>query len=100
MNDPDVLVLGTGGSGLTAAITASEQGARVGLYEKSDLVGGTTAWSGGQVWIPANPQMLALGKRDSAAEAVKYLMSMSHGLIDERMAHVFCETGPEMVAFL
>ena len=70
MSDPtdyDVIVLGTGAAGLTAAITAHEQGARVGLFEKAETVGGTTAWSGGQVWIPANPQMLALGNMEYPA---------------------------------
>jgi 3-oxosteroid 1-dehydrogenase len=98
--DVDVVVLGTGGAGLTAAITAHENGARVALFEKSDLVGGTTAWSGGQVWIPNNPQMAKLGKSDSAEEAITYLMSMSNGLIDPDMAKTFVETGPEMVEFV
>jgi succinate dehydrogenase/fumarate reductase flavoprotein subunit len=60
MADLDVIVLGTGAAGLTAAITAHEEGARVGIFEKADLVGGTSAWSGGQVWIPNNLQMAAL----------------------------------------
>ncbi|WP_156680006.1 FAD-dependent oxidoreductase [Sphingomonas profundi] len=98
--DFDVIVLGTGAAGLTAAIAAHEQGARVGLFEKGGLVGGTTAWSGGQVWIPANRQMLDLGKQDSPAEAVTYMMSMSNGLIERDMAETFARTGPEMVAFL
>ena len=59
VDDLDVIVLGTGAAGLTAAVVAAELGARVGVFEKADLVGGTTAWSGGQVWIPNNPHMLA-----------------------------------------
>ena len=100
MADLDVIVLGTGAAGLTAAITAHEEGARVGVFEKADLVGGTSAWSGGQVWIPNNSQMAALGKADSRDEAITYLMSMSNGLIDLGLATTFVETGPEMVAFL
>lgn len=100
MEDYDIVVLGTGAAGLTAAITAHECGARVAIFEKSELVGGTSAWSGGQVWIPDNRQMAELGKTDSADAAFTYLMSMSNGLIDPAIARTFVETGPEMVAFL
>src|SRR6266705_2565116 len=48
MPEYDVLVLGTGAAGLTAALTASEGGARVGVFEKAVTVGGTSAWSGGR----------------------------------------------------
>src|SRR5712664_867444 len=54
----DVVVLGTGAAGLTAAISAYEGGARVGLFEKAETVGGTSAWSGGQLWIHNNPHQL------------------------------------------
>lgn len=100
VNDYDVIVLGTGAAGLCAAIAAHEQGARVGVFEKADLVGGTSAWSGGQIWIPNNPHQLALGKPDSREEAITYLMSLSHGLIDEAMIAAYIDTGPEMIAFL
>ncbi len=100
MNDIDVAVLGTGAAALTAAIAAHEEGARVAVFEKSDLVGGTTAWSGGQIWIPNNPQMQALGKPDSREDALAYLMSMSHDLIARDMAEVFVDTGPAMVEWI
>ena len=53
----DLAVIGTGAAGMTAAAVAAEEGAGVAVFEKADLVGGTTAWSGGQVWIPNNPHM-------------------------------------------
>ncbi len=65
----DVVVLGTGAAGLTAAIAAHESGASVAVFEKADLVGGTTAWSGGQVWIPNNPHMAEVGVADSRDNA-------------------------------
>ncbi|QUT04139.1 FAD-binding protein [Sphingobium phenoxybenzoativorans] len=100
MNDYDVIVLGTGAAGLTAAITAHEGGARVGVFEKAETVGGTSAWSGGQIWIPNNPHELAEGKEDSREKALTYLMSLSHGMIDPAMAEAYIDTGPEMIHFL
>jgi succinate dehydrogenase/fumarate reductase flavoprotein subunit len=96
----DVIVLGTGAAGLTAAITAHENGAKVGVFEKADLVGGTSAWSGGQVWIPNNPHMKDHGIEDSPERAVTYMMSLSHGLIERHMAEAYVAAGPEMVTFL
>jgi succinate dehydrogenase/fumarate reductase flavoprotein subunit len=96
----DVLVLGTGAAGLAAAIRAHESGARVGLFEKGDEVGGTAAWSGGMVWIPNNPHMADLGIDDSTDEALTYLRSLSLGSIDEQAAERFLDTGPEMVRWM
>lgn len=96
----DVVVLGTGAAGLTAAFSAARAGARVGLYEKSDLVGGTTAWSGGQVWIPMNPHQEAIAVTDSFDDAFTYLMSLSRGLLEERLVRAYLEAGPEMVRHL
>jgi succinate dehydrogenase/fumarate reductase flavoprotein subunit len=57
----DVVVLGTGAGGLTAALAARHAGRTVWVYEKADRVGGTGAWSGGMIWIPNNHQMRAAG---------------------------------------
>lgn len=99
MPDFDVIVLGTGAAALTAAIAAHDGGARVAVFEKADLVGGTSAWSGGQIWIPNHPHQ-APGRSDSREEAMTYLMALSHGMIDEEMAAAFVDAGPEMIAFL
>jgi 3-oxosteroid 1-dehydrogenase len=96
----DVVVLGTGAAGLTAAIRAHAEGASVGLFEKADTVGGTAAWSGGMVWIPGNPHMAELGISDSREDALTYLGSLSLGSIDERAAERFVDTGPETVRWL
>jgi len=96
----DVVVLGTGAAGLTAAVTAAEGGARVAVIEKADQVGGTSAWSGGHVWIPCNPHMTAAGATDSPEQALTYIMSLSRGMIDERLIRAYIAAGPEMVGFL
>ncbi|KQZ61274.1 hypothetical protein ASD67_18700 [Sphingopyxis sp. Root1497] len=97
---PHVIVLGTGGAGFTAAISAHEAGARVSLFEKGDQVGGTTAWSGGMIWVPNNHHEATLGVEDSREKALTYLMSMSHGLMQQPLVEAFLDHGPEMVAFL
>jgi succinate dehydrogenase/fumarate reductase flavoprotein subunit len=96
----DVVVLGTGAAALTAAIRASAAGASVGLFEKADTVGGTSAWSGGMVWIPMNPHMASLGISDSREEVLTYLGSLSHGLIDMDLAAALIDAGPEVVTWL
>lgn len=97
---PRVVVLGTGGAGLTAAISAHDAGAAVQVFEKGDLVGGTTAWSGGMLWIPNNHLEAQLGVTDSREEALEYLRSMSHGLIEPQLAEAFVDAGPVMVRYL
>ena len=96
----DVIVLGTGAAALTAAIRASAGGASVGLFEKADAVGGTSAWSGGMVWIPMNPHMAELGIEDTREEVLTYLGSLSNGLIEENLAAALIDAGPEVVTWL
>lgn len=61
MRHHDVVVLGSGGAGLTAALAARAAGARVALFEKAELLGGSTAVSGGLVWMPNNPAQADVG---------------------------------------
>jgi 3-oxosteroid 1-dehydrogenase len=100
MDAYDVVVLGTGAAGLTAAIAAHDGGARVAVYEKAEQVGGTSAWSGGMVWIPGNHHMAELGLEDSREAVLTYLLSMSHGLMDEQLVAAFVDAGPEVIAYL
>jgi glycine/D-amino acid oxidase-like deaminating enzyme len=60
----DVIVIGAGADGMTAAAVAAAEGLRVLVIEKTEFVGGTTAWSGGMVWIPANSKMKQAGIED------------------------------------
>ena len=100
MESYDVIVLGTGAAALTAAIRAADEGASVGLFEKADAVGGTSAWSGGMVWIPMNPHMAELGIEDTREEVMTYLDSLSNGLIDRDLAGAMVDAGPEVVSYL
>lgn len=96
----DVVVLGTGAAGLVAALAAAQSGARVGLFEKGDLIGGTTALSSGVAWIPANQRAGEAGIADSAEQGLRYLDSLSHGKILPKLAEAFVHTGPELVEWL
>jgi 3-oxosteroid 1-dehydrogenase len=96
----DVIVLGSGAAGLTAAITAAEGGAEVAIFEKAEQVGGTSAWSGGHVWIPGNPHMEAVGARDDREQAITYIMSLSRGMLERSLIERYVDAGPEMVRFL
>jgi 3-oxosteroid 1-dehydrogenase len=95
----DVIVLGTGAAGLTAAVTAGELGARVGLFEKGDTIGGTTVYSGGMIWIPLN-QHEPPEKGDTREKALEYLRALSNDTISDEMAEAYIDVGPEMVRWL
>ncbi|MEA2885386.1 MAG: hypothetical protein QOH32_4670, partial [Bradyrhizobium sp.] len=99
MGDYDVIVLGTGAAGLTAAVTAAELGAKVGLFEKGATLGGTTVYSGGMIWIPLN-QHEPPEKGDSRAKALEYLRALSNDTISDEMAETYIDVGPEMVRWL
>lgn len=96
----DVLIIGAGAAGLTAALTAHESGASVRLIEKQDRLGGTAAISGGVVWLPDHDQMAAQGKEDSAAEALAYFLSLDHGEMDEDVLEAFVTEAGPMLSFL
>ncbi len=96
----DVAVLGSGAAGLTAAFAAASEGAQVSVFEKHSRIGGTTAWSGGWIWVPNNSYMAALGASDSTEEAVTYLMNQSRGMVDEHLIRTFVENAPRMVDYL
>jgi len=98
--ETDVVVLGSGGAALVAAITAHDFGAEALILEKSGMVGGTTAMSGGMLWIPGNHHQLEAGDTDSWDDVVTYLDAMAPGTIDADALAGFLEGGPEMVQFL
>jgi len=96
----DVIVVGSGAAGLAAACTAAALGRKVLVLEHGDRVGGTTAVSGGMVWIPANHKMPACGIDDSAEAAREYLRATVPGFQgDSRMA-AFLARGDEAIRFL
>ena len=98
----DVLVVGTGNGALTAALCNWEMGTEdVLIIEKTDKVGGTSATSGGGIWIPVNHYAKACGADDSAEDAKKYLMGTLFGEdVPEEMIDTYIEQSPKMLKFL
>lgn len=95
----DVLVAGSGAGALAAAVTAARRGMKVLVVEKDAVCGGTTARSGGVLWIPMNPQSRAAGVDDSLAAARTYLQNEAGSHFDPVRADAFLEAGPRMVEF-
>lgn len=96
----DVVVVGGGGAGLTAALTAAVHGARVTLVEAAEGIGGTTLFSGGQVWVPNNHHLSQVGAVDSREDALSYLRSTMPGRNDEERWAAFVDGAPEMLRFV
>ncbi|AWY41322.1 FAD-dependent oxidoreductase [Pseudomonas putida] len=97
--DCDVLIVGSGAAGLSAAVTAAWHGLKVIVVEKDPVFGGATAWSGGWAWVPCNP----LARRAGIVEDVElprtYLRHELGERFNEPMIDAFLEAGPRMVAF-
>lgn len=99
--EADVVVLGSGGAALAAALSAHDHGARdVLIVERSGMVGGTTAMSGGMLWIPGNHHQLAAGISESEEDVVAYIDALAPGQLDPETLWAFMQGGPEMVRYL
>lgn len=102
IEDADVLIVGSGAAALTAAIRVKSHNLKPLIIEKTSLVGGTTCYSGGGLWIPnsgLHPQDIT----DSFAEALKYMKSTvdKHSVKSSTARKItFLKNGPKMVAFL
>lgn len=96
----DVVVLGTGAAGLTAALAAHAGGATVALIERGQRVGGTSAVSGGVIWTAGNPRQRAAGIQDGRDEALAYFRALDRGDLKDETIEAFVDYAPEALAFL
>ncbi|HET7523807.1 MAG TPA: FAD-dependent oxidoreductase [Acidimicrobiales bacterium] len=92
--DADVVVVGSGGAALTAALAASDAGCTVTILERSETVGGTTAVSGGGIWMPRNH---VSGADDSRDEALTYMSRLAG---ETSLLSRFVDEGPAILAGL
>ncbi len=104
-NTYEVIVVGSGAAGLTAAITAKLSGLSVVVLEKAPVFGGTTAFSGGVAWIPGNPQFQDRspdqgGIRSDRAAVHTYMRHEAGAKYDAAFVDAYLDYGPEMLRFL
>ena len=98
--EADVVVVGAGGAGMTAALAAATQGLDTVLLEKSAYFGGSTARSGGGVWIPDNYALKAAGQADGTAEAKRYLDAIVGDVVPKVRRDTYLDRGPEVLDFV
>ena len=96
----DVIVVGAGGAGMTAALAAKRRGLDTVLLEKSDYFGGTTARSGGGVWIPGNYALVEAGQGDDPALSKQYLDAIVGDSSPKLNRDTFIDRGPEVMDFI
>ena len=95
----DLLVVGSGAAGLATAITAKKRGLNVVVIEKEPVFGGTTALSGGVLWIPLGPHGRKQNPADTREAVRSYMMQETGAFYDEAAVAAFLDNGPKMVEF-
>ena len=94
----DLVVIGAGGAGLSAAVFAAIDGAKVLVVERTEYVGGTTAWSAGTTWVPGTHHAAKVNSADTLTEAEKYLNHAVGEQAPAPLREAFLKHGGEAVA--
>lgn len=96
----DVLVAGSGAAGMIGAISATDRGLEALIVEKGEKFGGSTALSGGVLWIPDNAVLRKLGRGDDRAEVLRYLTAVVGDRVPQTRLAAYAERGPEVIDLL
>jgi succinate dehydrogenase/fumarate reductase flavoprotein subunit len=96
----DVLVVGSGGGGMTAALTANAAGLDTLLIEKASYFGGSTALSGGGIWVPGAPAQVREGYTPATDDVMAYLRQVTGGIVSDARLHQYITAAPAMMEFL
>lgn len=99
-HEVDVVVVGSGAGALTAAVRAHDHGLKVLVVEKTALFGGTSAVSGGGLWIPNNDHIGRDGGQDSEEEALAYLRAATRGKTDDARLLAYVRGAPRMLRYV
>ncbi|TWS21301.1 3-oxosteroid 1-dehydrogenase [Tsukamurella asaccharolytica] len=96
----DVIVVGSGAAGMTAALKAADTGLSVLVVEKAAHYGGSTARSGGGVWVPGNESLVKAGVKDTPDEARKYLHAIIGDVVPAERIDTYIDRGPEVISMV
>lgn len=96
----DVIIVGSGAAGMAAALKAADAGLTAVIVEKAPHYGGSTARSGGGVWVPGNESLVKAGIKDTPAEAKRYLHAIIGDVVPAERIETYIDRGPEVVALL
>ncbi len=99
-HEVDVLIIGSGAGAMTAAVRATDHGLQVLMVEKTPLYGGTSAMSGGVIWLPASPVIASAGGEDSVEEALTYMKAVIADPAQEKRIESYVKTTPALTQFL
>ena len=99
-HEVDLLVVGSGGGGMVAALAAHDAGLTALVVEKAKRYGGSTGISGGGIWIPNNPTLRRRGHDDSRESIRRYLDVLTEGKVPAARLDAYVDEGPAMMALL